>query len=150
MRDIFNKEYIKFVDKVDNWEEAIKLATQPLVEHKNVSENFAQKIIDATKEMGPYYILAKDLALGHVTPDGSVFKNGLSLLYLDQSINFKSKGDESGMVKFLFILSAVDGNSHLDLLRNLSKAFGNKEFYKEFYNLKNYEELNTLVEKYFG
>lgn len=148
MQNIFKKEYIQFINSVDSWESGIKIACEPLVKHGNVNENFAQNIIDVTNELGPYYILAKDLAMGHVTPDGSVMKNGLSLLFLNKPINFKKNNDPTGNVKFLFILSTIDNDSHLDILKNMSKAFGNKEFYKEFYDVTKYEDIEILVEKY--
>lgn len=140
---IFKKEFIQFVDSVSDWKEAIKLASAPLIENENVERNFVNKLISETERLGPYYILAKDLALAHISPDKSIKKNGISLLYLNKEINFKN--DLSGNVKFLFILAAVDGDSHLDILKELSLSFGNKEFYRKFYKVKTFEDIIELT-----
>ncbi|AVN64372.1 MULTISPECIES: PTS sugar transporter subunit IIA [Mesoplasma] len=140
---IFKKEFIQFADSVSDWKEALKLASKPLIENENVKSEFVEKLISETERLGPYYILAKDLALAHISPEESINKNGLSLLFLNNQVNFKN--DSSGNVKFLFILAAVDGDSHLDILKDLSLAFGNKEFYEKFYNVKTFEDIIELT-----
>jgi PTS system ascorbate-specific IIA component len=143
---LFKEELIQFAKKVSDWKEAIVLASKPLVNHGYVKEEFSQKIIQETERLGPYYLLAKDLALAHISPDGSTFKNGISLLYLDQPIAFKD--DQKHNVKFLFVLSAIDQNSHLKLLQELALLFGNKNFYQAFYQVKSFAEIQTLVKTY--
>ncbi|ATZ18443.1 PTS system, ascorbate-specific IIA component [Williamsoniiplasma somnilux] len=145
--EIFKKNFVKFVNEVNDWKDAINLACTPLLENKMINKNFIPKLISETERLGPYYIMVDDLALGHISPDGSAIKNGISLLYLNKPVAFKKDG--TGQVKFLFILSAVDGNSHLNILRELSMTFGNNNFYKEFYNVKKYEDIINLTNKYF-
>jgi len=143
---LFKKELIQFTNEIDNWEQAVILATQPLVENGYVTDQFSQKIISETKRLGPYYILAKDLALAHISPEGSTLKNGISLLYLDKPVSFKE--DQNHDVKFLFVLSTVDEKSHLALLQEMALLFGNKNFYNDFYQVKNFADIQTLIATY--
>lgn len=143
--EIFQKDLIKFREKVTNWEEGLLVASEPLLKHGYIDKNFTKILIEETKKLGPWYIIAPNLAMGHISPDNSIKKNGISLLYLDEPVVFK---DENNPIKFLFILSAKDSDSHIHLLKELSLAFSNSQFYKEFYHVKNFEDIVKLEIKY--
>lgn len=144
--NLFQKELITFQPSVNNWQEAIKIATQPLIENHYVVKEFPNELIKTTQELGPYYILSKNLALAHISPNGMALKNGISLLFLDQPIDFKEDGKHN--VKFLFVLSAKDEISHLELLQQMAKLFGNNDFYQQFYDVKNFADIQTLIRKF--
>ncbi|WP_025734157.1 PTS sugar transporter subunit IIA, partial [Williamsoniiplasma luminosum] len=68
---IFKEELIQFNKKATDWKNAIKIASKPLLKNGYINENFVPNLISETKRLGPYYILAPNLALGHISPDGS-------------------------------------------------------------------------------
>ena len=47
------------------WEEAIEACMQPLLDKGTVQRKYVDAIIERTKELGPFYILAPGLAMPH-------------------------------------------------------------------------------------
>ena len=61
--EMLKRENVRLADSVDSWQDAIKLAVAPLNEGGYVEDRYADEIIRATNEMGPYYVLTEDVAL---------------------------------------------------------------------------------------
>ncbi len=70
--EMLKRENVRLVDSVDSWQDAIKLAIAPLNEGGYVEDRYADEIIRATNEMGPYYVLTEDVALIHGRPEVSL------------------------------------------------------------------------------
>ena len=66
--EMLKRENVRLADSVDTWQDAIKLAIAPLNEGGYVEDRYADEIIRATNEMGPYYVLTEDVALIHGRP----------------------------------------------------------------------------------
>ena len=65
IKDLLKKENIKMLDHALEWEDAIRYCVQPLVDCHCVEARYAEEIIANTLKMGPYYVIAKNLALIH-------------------------------------------------------------------------------------
>ena len=51
------------------WEEAIEVCMKPLLEKNAVERSYVDAIIERTKELGPFYVLAPGLAMPHERPN---------------------------------------------------------------------------------
>ena len=90
------------------WEEAIEACMKPLVEKNAVERSYVDAIIERTKELGPFYVLAPGLAMPHERPEMGVNKNSFSFVTLDQPVAFPD-GQE---VDILIGLAAVNADVH--------------------------------------
>ena len=72
--EMLKRENVRLADSVDSWQDAIKLAVAPLNEGGYVEDRYADEIIRATNEMGPYYVLTEDVALIHGRPQEACIK----------------------------------------------------------------------------
>lgn len=92
----------------NSWQEAVKLAVDPLIESGAVTEEYYHAIIESTEEYGPYYILMPGMAMPHARPEAGVNRNSFSLVTLTSPVTF-SDGKE---VSVLLALAATSSQIH--------------------------------------
>ena len=107
-----------------DWRECFQLAGNALVSSKRVTETYIQEMIDAFEELGPYMVIAPGIALAHARPSKSVLETGLSLVTLSEPVVFGSLNNDP--VRLVIGLSAVDHDSHIDLMAALSELLMNE------------------------
>lgn len=124
MSKMLKRENVQIVERVDNWEESVHVAVQPLVDQGYVESAYIDGIISNAKEFGPYFVLCPDLALLHARPDQGVLKQQLAVTVLREPIRFKEEGPD---VRLLVTLAATDANGHIDVMRQLAVMFGDPD-----------------------
>lgn len=144
MEDMLKQENIKIVDKVDNWEDAIRISVKPLVEGGYVKNSYIDNIIASTYELGPYYVLVKDVAFIHGRPESGVLKKQLAVTLLREPVIFSEK---TYPVRLLIALAATDSESHIDTMRTLATIFMDEHKVEEIVNAKTEEEIYQMFLK---
>lgn len=119
----FLKGKITLKERVVDWQEAVKIAAQKLLEKGNIEENYIEKMIENIKKLGPYIVLADDVAMPHSRPEDGVNKTGISLLKLNEGVSF---GKETS-VRLVFVLAAQDSNSHIEMITELVDMLQDEE-----------------------
>lgn len=117
--EYLKKENVRIVEAVEDWREAIRVATEPLAEQGYITENYAKRIIQLTEEHGAYYIVAKNLALVHARPEDGVLKQQLAVTVIRKPVIFDNKENEP--VQLFVTLCAEDSNKHLEMLQELAE-----------------------------
>lgn len=141
IRELLPKSRMKNVDKVNNWEEAIKVASKPLLEEEIIEEKYIQAMINSVNENGPYIVLKDFFALPHAKAGEGVNEQGMSLLTLDEEVDLKGNS-----VKVFMVLAAADSNSHLEALSDLSTLLMDDEIYEIFIS-GNLDKINEVLER---
>lgn len=120
--EILKEDYIQQCQGVSNWQEAIRLAAQPLIKEKIIEDSYIDGMIASVNELGAYIVLAPKVAVPHAAPDQGVNDLGIALLQLENPVSFdiEEKGDQDKDVQLIFVLAAVDSTSHLKALQELS------------------------------
>ena len=132
LRDILKKEYIKLDVECNDWEEAIRISGQTLINNEVVTNEYVENTINGIKELGPYVVIAKGIALPHTTGSAGVNKTGISLIRLKKPVKFGNV--ENDPVYYVFMLSATDIESHINALTSLSEFLEKEEFLKVIEN----------------
>lgn len=126
------------------WEEAIKLATKPLVKSGAIEERYYDCIIENTKKNGPYYIIIPGVAMPHARPKIGVNKDCFSLITLKKPVNF---GKDTGEVSILITLAATSSDMHNEFgIVQVADLFEKEENVKKIKNAKTVEEVLKLIE----
>ena len=94
--------------EAETWEEAIKVCMQPLLDKGTIEQEYVDAIIERTKELGPFYILAPGLAMPHERPEKGVNKDCFSFVTLKEPVTFPD-GQE---VDILIGLAATSTDIH--------------------------------------
>ena len=121
---VIEERNIKLQAHAENWEEALKISGSLLVDSGYIEEKYVEMTIDTVKEMGPYIVIGPGLALAHSRPDASVLKTGISLITLDEAIDF---GSELGPVQVVITLAAKDSNTHIDKLQVIAGILSDED-----------------------
>ena len=121
MLEIVRIENILVNQEPNNWEEAITLVGELLENSGSINAKYTEAMIDAVKQLGPYIVIGKHIAIAHAAPEIHVHKNDMSVAILSKPVAFGSQNDP---VKVLFALASVDGKSHLEKLMELARIIG--------------------------
>ena len=147
IKELITKETICFKDRVDNWEEAIRIGAEPLVNSGSINPGYIDDIIANVNKHGPYIVIAPGFALSHAKSD-HVNSIGMSYLRLDEPVIFLDREDRSATV--IITLAANDNTSHLQAMKELSKILMNEAYYAQFLNCKTKEEVLDTIRQALG
>ncbi|MCG9857230.1 PTS sugar transporter subunit IIA [Staphylococcus argenteus] len=143
--DILSTKRIIVKEQVNNWNEAITIASQPLLQEQVIEQGYVEAMIESVNELGPYIVIAPEIAIAHARPNNNVHQVGLSLLKLNQHVAFC---DEDHYASLIFVLSAIDNHSHLSILQNLATILGDNQTVHQLLNAKNVQEITTILKEH--
>ncbi|WP_391592124.1 PTS system, ascorbate-specific IIA component [[Mycoplasma] cavipharyngis] len=126
-----------------DWKDAINQVVQLLVNAKLATKEYAEKIIMATEELGPYYIVADHVAMPHAQPSEANLDNGFALLTLKESVKF---GDEP--IKVLICLSSITADFHTACaLPQIAALFDDLDMGNKIAQCQTFNELYRLIDQ---
>ena len=103
----------------ENWEEAVRAAGALLLGRGSIKARYIQRCVDTVKTEGPYMVLTKGIALAHTRPGDDVLEEAISVVSLETPVEFGHK--ENDPVKLVFLLAALNDNSHINVLMELAQ-----------------------------
>lgn len=112
---------------VEDWESAVRKAGTLLVNNNSIHESYIDSAIRNVKELGPYIVITKGVAIPHAPTEDGVMKTGISLLTLDKGVNFGNELNDP--VKYIFMLCTINPTAHLKALTDLVEILSLEEFY---------------------
>lgn len=135
------RDKINIIDKIENWENAIRLAAKPLILDNSITENYVRAMINNVKKFGAYIVINDTIALAHSRPEDGVTKDCLSLLKINDGVIFDENLSEK--VYLIFVLGAVTNKSHIDVLSKLMEIIDNQDMIDRMIEATS---INLLVE----
>ncbi len=146
LSELIVKDKINIISSVDNWQEAVSIAAAPLLKEDYINEDYIDAIISSTEQHGPYYIVSPRIALPHARPENGVKKLGMSLLKIKEPTCFSDK--DSDLANLVIVLAAIDNNSHLKALTQLTELLSNDDDVKSILEATSVDEVLKIIEKY--
>lgn len=131
-----------------NWEEAIKVAANPLVNSNRITEDYVTSMIDSVKKLGPYIVIAPGLALGHARPSAAVKETSFSIATLRQPVKFGSKDNDS--VDLIVILASTSDTAHLSLLQKIVTFLNDSNNLTELRKAETHDDATQIANKING
>ncbi|MDY4594401.1 MAG: PTS sugar transporter subunit IIA [[Pasteurella] aerogenes] len=110
---------IKLHQSVSNWQEAIKISIDMLIEAGAVEARYYDRIIEGITNIGPYIILAPGLAMPHARPEDGVLKTAFSLVTFDTPVYFDGENEP---VYMMIALAGSDSNQHMEGLMEVTQV----------------------------
>ena len=126
MSYIFEKDLIKLDLEATNWEDAIVKTCRILEDKGYINNNFCNRLIEVTKEIGPYYIITKNICIPHLRPEEGVLKEGFSLFKFNKKVDFL--GNE---IEYLIYILSLSDENHLEKISKVADILENKEFFSK-------------------
>ncbi|MEK4303064.1 BglG family transcription antiterminator [Oceanobacillus sp. FSL K6-0251] len=115
--DFLVNDTVQIIERMNSWEEAIRLASQPLLESGHIRETYVDAVIEHCRKNSDYIILAKRIAIPHAKPEDGVLKLGMSLLNLKEPVEFPN-GQRLNLICFI---AAEDKEKHINSLLQLRR-----------------------------
>ncbi|WP_280770696.1 PTS sugar transporter subunit IIA [Salipaludibacillus daqingensis] len=142
-----DKRYIQWEKRADNWMDAIRISAQPLLQEQKITTNYVEAMITNIQELGPYILIAPNVALPHARPEQGVNEIGLSVTVFQEMVFFdKAEAEKPSEAKIFICLAAKDSESHLNLLKEISSLIENEEMITRMMNTNSEEELHEIFE----
>lgn len=129
LKDLLPRAHMQQVDHIETWEEAIKLASEPLLKAGYIEEAYVDHMIASVNQNGPYIVLMDYFALPHAKAGEGVNQLGMALLKVNQPVDLKGNP-----VKVFLVLAAIDADSHMQSLQEISEILSDEANYKSFIN----------------
>ena len=124
LEKLLTKETIRFSKEAENWEHAIRLSAEPLLENGSITEGYADACIETVKALGPYIVLVPLFAMPHAKAPEHVNRLGISYLNLEKPVDVLDRPDRSA--KTFIMLATRDNAEHLDALRALGAVLSDE------------------------
>lgn len=143
IQDVLKDENIIINAEAKNWVDLINIVAQPLVEKEVITKGYVQSMINSVKELGPYIVIGKNIALAHARPEDGANKLGLSVVTVKNPIKFGHS--ENDPVKIIFCLSAIDSFSHLNIMKHLVELLNDGDKVKRLIEVQTKDEIKDLL-----
>ena len=144
LEELLNMQTIQLQPHVSDWKEGIQVAAKPLVDLGTVEERYVDAMIEAIETNGPYVVITPGVAIPHARPEQGVRSLSMSLLKLDEAVDFAPDKP----VRLIIILAAVDNDSHLRALIQLTQLLNEPANIEEMLRTSDKEVLMEYVHKY--
>jgi mannitol/fructose-specific phosphotransferase system IIA component (Ntr-type) len=125
--------------KTDCWKDAIRKAGDLLLATDNIEERYIDAMIERVKELGPYIVIAPQIAMPHARPEDGVKHTSIAIMTLENGVNFGHEKNDP--VNLLIVLAAVDNKAHIEALAKLMEVLGDQKKLDSILNSKSSKEL---------
>ncbi|MFC6602866.1 BglG family transcription antiterminator [Ectobacillus funiculus] len=144
LSELITPETISLHPAVSSWEEAIRLGAQPLLENESITSSYVEAMIKQYDMSDPYIIIGPNLAIPHASPEDGVNEVAMSLLRLEEGVDFA----KDHPINIVVIIAARDKQQHLRALMQLTRLAVCKEDIDAIIQAKSAEEVHEIIEKY--
>lgn len=144
--DVINKNLIQINVNANNWEDAIRKSASALLENNKITAHYVDSMINATKQVGPYIVISKHIALPHARPEEGAKEISIGITTLKKPIKFGNIKNDP--VKYVFCLSAIDSKSHLRAIAELLDLLENNNFLNILNKAEASDEIMSFLETY--
>lgn len=150
LQKIVERGHYKFVDRVDSWQEGVKLSTESLVKTGYVNENYYQQIVDCIEKYGPYVVYDHYVAMPHSQEGATgVKKTTVGFLRVKEDVDFgKDEDGEQKIARLFFTLASCDHDEHLENIGQLMSIFTNEPLLDALLAAETPEDILAAEAKY--
>lgn len=124
--ELLNEKTIELNVDAKDWQESIFIGGKLLEDEGLIEHRYIDAMINTVKEMGPYIVIVKGIAMPHARPEAGAKGIGMALLTLKNPINFGN--EENDPVKIVIFLCAIDKVNHLKALAELMQLLEDETF----------------------
>lgn len=116
LKDIMYRDHLIRIDKDIMWDEAIRLASVPLLKTNIITENYINEMIGLVRDYGPYIVIKNRIAIAHAKTEAGANALGTALLINKKNIQF----EDDINIHYLFVISSSNPKEHLQILKDIS------------------------------
>lgn len=142
LKDIMYRDHLIRIDKDIMWDEAIRLASVPLLKTNIITENYINEMIGLVRDYGPYIVIKNRIAIAHAKTEDGANALGTALLINKKNIQF----EDDLNIHYLFVISSSNPKEHLQILKDISMLASDDIDLNALLD-KNVDEIMELIKK---
>ncbi|QQF63780.1 BglG family transcription antiterminator [Bacillus mojavensis] len=146
LAELMTPNHITMADSAPCWEDAVRMAAKPLLDDGSVTPPYVDAMIATIQTLGPYIVITPNVAIPHARPEDGVNQIGMSFLRLNQAVSFSDRPEHS--VQLIIVLAAIDNDTHLKALSQLTNMLGDPENIQLLINAQSAEDVLPMIQKY--
>lgn len=150
LKKIVERGHYKFVDRVDSWQEAVKMSTDSLVETGYVAPDYYRQIVDCIETYGPYVVFEHYVAMPHSQEDASgVHKTSVGFMRVKEDVDFGvDEYGERKVARLFFTLASCNPDEHTDNISSLVDIFTNEPLLDALMQANSPEDILAAEKEY--
>ena len=130
--NLISIQAISLGSRVESFQSALEISTGLLVSAGHANQSYVGRVLTSYKKLGPYFVVAPQIAIAHAAPGDDVFSPGLSLLKLDEGV--ASGVTEHDPVRLVFSLCTPDRHQHIEMLGEFARLMSDQEIVNSLLN----------------
>lgn len=144
--EMLSKGRVLLNAEAEDWEEAIDMAAEPLIEDGYITENYREAMKHSNRTFKAYSVIRPLVAIPHAKPEDGVMDIGLSIITLKKGVSFGNPKNDP--VRLVFMLTNKDELSHLRALNIFMQIIRKQEHVDELLSMKRYKAFETWIRKF--
>ena len=145
LSELLTLDMINITDQKLEWKEGIQLAAKPLIDSGKIEPNYVDAMIKNVETMGAYIHIGKGIAIPHARPQDGVNQVGMSFLRTKNPVLLLDK--EEHQIDIFICIAAIDNETHLRALAQLTKILGDNQKLEALKNAKTSSEIEKLIQE---
>ncbi len=143
LKELLPVERIALSVEVADWESAVRVSGQLLVDTGAAEERYIDAMVNTTKELGPYIVIAPGVAIPHSRPEDGVISTCLAFVRLNPPINFGNEANDP--VKILFALGALDHTQHVEALKQIAEILTDQDKFSKLLDADTVNDVTAIL-----
>ena len=112
------------VDAKDKYE-AIKKASEILIDQGKITESYVEEIYQVLEKLGAYFVITPGIAFAHSKPSESVLETSISIMTLNKPVVFGNEVNDP--VEIVCVIASKNSTDHLDGLKKMVNFLSSTE-----------------------
>ena len=138
LKEIIENGRFSFQKGSLTWEDAIKVACQPLVEQKIIEPEYP-----GVHEFGPYIVIAPEICIPHAQEGKGVNDTAVAFMNIEEAVDFGPGADYKPHL--FFVLASTDNEKHLNNLSELVTLLDDETIINAFVEARSKEDLEKIL-----
>ena len=131
-----------------DWRDALRRASEKLIEHKYIKEGYVEEIIKNVDDNGPYIVIVPGVAMPHAMAESeNVLGTAISFTKFPEPVLFDAENPDSHAELF-FTLAARDPEVHLKNISDLSEILMEDGFIEKLQKINIKDDFIEVVNEY--
>ncbi|MCM3726590.1 BglG family transcription antiterminator [Neobacillus cucumis] len=143
LSEVIPENHILLGKKATSWQEAVRMASAPLIESKAITPAYVDAMINMIQKNEPYIVIAPKVAIPHAAPEDGVNRISMSLLRLEEEVDL-----EGYPVRIFIIIAAVDRKNHLKALMQLNDLLAEEANIQQITEAECKRDILSVIEEY--
>lgn len=135
--DFIAKDRIQIIEKAAGWKEALFISGKPLIEKKEINEEYIHEIIHIAEAFGVHFVLENNVAVPHGEVSKNVNKSCISILSIKEPVYFSKEKP----VNLIFLIGATTVTEHVKSIEEIINITKKKEILEQIHKIESSDEL---------